>query len=122
VVVVAVSVAVMVTESLAVCNLPTVKVLVPVAALVCVLVAVSVNVTIPVNVAIPESYGVAVAVLVDVAPPPSGLGCPQVPPAHASGLSHRLLEQHGWPAAPQTTQLPVEQMLLPRQLLLAQQG
>lgn len=93
--------------------------------MVCVLliVTVSVNVTIAVNVAIPASYAVAVAVLVNVAFPPSGLGCPQIPPVHSSGLLHGLLEQHCWPAAPQGTQLPAEQtVLLPRQVLLAQQG
>jgi hypothetical protein len=58
-------------------------------------VTVSVTVTVSVDVAIPASYAVAVAVLVNVAFPPSGVGCAQIPPAHSSGLSHRLLEQHG---------------------------
>jgi hypothetical protein len=94
-------------------------VLVAVVAMVCVLliVTVSVDVTISVNVAIPVSY----VALVNVAFPPSGLGCPQIPPVHTSGPLHTLLEQHSWPAAPQGTQLPEEQMLLPRQVLLAQQ-
>jgi hypothetical protein len=122
--VVAVAVAVMVADSLPVCDLVLVEDLMAVDPAVCVMlsVTVSVNVTIAVNVAIPASYAVAVAVLVNVAFPPSGLDCPQIPPVHTSGLLHRLLKQHGWFKVPQGTQLPAEQTVLARQLLLAQQG
>jgi hypothetical protein len=80
---------------------------------------VAVPVEVPVATSIPASRAVAVAV--DVETPPSGMGCWQVAPVHASGALHGgLPAQHGWPAAPQATQLPVEQMVSPMQVLLAQ--
>jgi hypothetical protein len=85
-----------------------------------VVVTVAVPVEVPVATSIPASR--AVAVPVDVEIPPSGMGCWQVEPVHASGELHGgLPAQHGWPAAPQATQLPVEQTVSPMQVLLAQQ-
>ena len=94
VVVVAVAVAVMVADSLAVCDLVFVPVLRRVAPAVWVLlnVMVSVFVTIAVNVAIPAAYVVAVA----VALPPSTLGCTQVLSVHTRELRQGVSpEQQG---------------------------
>ena len=45
----------------------------------------------------------------------------QVTPMHAKGAPQTLPAQHGWPAVPQATQLPEEQMVSPMQVLPAQQ-
>jgi hypothetical protein len=83
-------------------------------------VPVAVIVTVAVLTSIPASR--AVVVPVEVETPPSGLGGWQVTPIHARVAPHRLPAQHGWPEAPQGTQLPAEQVVpMPRQVLPAQQ-
>ena len=82
---------------------------------------VAVLVRVPVPTSIAASRTVVVAVPVDVETPPSTPGNWQVTPMHAKGAPQTLPAQHGWPAVPQATQLPEEQMVSPMQVLPAQQ-